>query len=234
MKNEQISTILEQLNLLDTNQGLAWLADNLKDRVCFSTSFSQEDQVITHKIFSNQLAIEVFTLDTGRLFPETYTTWSNTVARYKTPIIAYYFENKALESFISNNGPNSFYLSPERRRQCCHIRKVEPLQRAIANKQVWITGLRKEHSIVRQNLPVALWDEDNQIIKYNPLLAWSNEQVESFIKVNAIPTNVLYERGFTSIGCAPCTRAVEPGEDIRSGRWWWEQNSSKECGLHKK
>lgn len=233
MKNK-VFDILEQLNSLDADQGLAWLADNFKDQVCFSTSFSQEDQIITHKIFSNQLAIKVFTLDTGRLFPETYTTWSNTLQRYKTPIIAYYFENNALESFISSNGPNSFYISPEKRKQCCHIRKVEPLQRAIANQQVWITGLRKEHSTVRQNLQTALWDEENQIIKYNPLLTWSNEQVEHFIKANAIPTNVLYERGFASIGCAPCTRAVKPGEDIRSGRWWWEQNSSKECGLHKK
>lgn len=232
---EHLETFTElsyQIDRLSIEKALRLLSEKFPGKVVFSTSFSYEDQVITYHIFSQQLPVKVFTLDTGRLFPETYSVWSSTLERYKQPITAYYPDAKAVESFVAENGPNAFYESTELRLTCCQIRKVQPLKRALQGQSVWITGLRAEHSPGRSNLQVLEWDDTNQIIKFNPLLHWSTEEVKACINKYNIPYNSLHDRGFISIGCAPCTRAVREGEDFRAGRWWWEDKSKKECGLH--
>jgi phosphoadenosine phosphosulfate reductase len=152
--------------------------------------------------------------------------------RYSTSIKAYYPQTVPLQNYIETNGPNAFYTSVDNRKQCCFIRKVEPLKRALAGQLIWITGLRAEHSTNRETLPILEWDEANQIIKYHPLLHWSTQAVQQCITQNNIPYNTLQDKGFVSIGCAPCTRAIKPGEDFRAGRWWWEDANKKECGLH--
>ncbi len=229
-----LHTLQQNLQPLSVEQALQFLADTFPGRVTFSSSFSFEDQVISHQILDTHLPISIFTLDTGRLFAETYSVWSSTNARYQANIKAYYPDNAALESFVQQTGPNSFYDSVDNRKTCCGIRKVEPLKRALAGNAIWITGLRAEHSSARQDLPQLEWDAANAIIKFHPLLHWTTEEVREYINRHNIPYNPLHDRGFVSIGCAPCTRAVKPGEDFRAGRWWWEDNSKKECGLHEK
>jgi phosphoadenosine phosphosulfate reductase len=211
---------------------LTELTKTFPGQVTFSTSFSYEDQVITHKILSNNLPIKIFTLDTGRLFPETYSVWRATNEKYDTHIKAYYPDSLLIEDYVSEKGPNAFYESIENRKECCHIRKVITLKRALKDNAVWITGLRAQHSADRLDMPQIEWDEGNNIIKYHPILHWTTEEVKQYINDNDIPYNILHDKGFVSIGCAPCTRAIRPGEDFRAGRWWWEDNSKKECGLH--
>lgn len=211
---------------------LKMLAGSFPGRVVFSTSFSMEDQVIAHYILSADLPIRIFTLDTGRLFAETYSVWSSTNEKYDTRIEAFYPDNDLLETYMNEKGPNAFYESVANRKACCHIRKVQPLKRALAGQAVWITGLRSEHSPERQDHALLEWDEPNKVIKYNPLLHWNSHAVREFIDDHDIPYNLLHDKGFVSIGCAPCTRAIRAGEDFRAGRWWWEDNSKKECGLH--
>jgi phosphoadenosine phosphosulfate reductase len=227
---------LEHILSLHTNSGipdqLRAISDEFPGKCVFSSSFSWEDQLISHYIFSNNLNIEVFTLDTGRLFPETYSTWSRTIEKYNKKIIAYYPDAFALQDFIAEKGPNSFYESVDNRKQCCFIRKVEPLQRALNGKKIWITGIRAEHSPNRHDMQQTEWDETNKVIKFHPLLHWTTEAVKEEINQHNVPYNPLHDRGFVSIGCAPCTRAIQPGEDFRAGRWWWEDSSKKECGLH--
>jgi len=227
---------LDELNLLlqglSVNEQLAFIASKYGEKATFSTSFGIEDQLISHYIFSHHLPISVFTLDTGRMFPETYATWSSTLQRYKQPIEPYYPNAELLQVFIAENGPNSFYESIENRKNCCYIRKVAPLKKALANKNIWITGIRAEHSMNRNNMAYLEWDEGNQIIKFHPLLHWSTQQVQEAIATHNIPYNPLHNSGFVSIGCAPCTRAIKPGQDFRAGRWWWEDADKKECGLH--
>lgn len=198
----------------------------------FSTSFGLEDQIITHIIFSNNLPIKVFTLDTGRLFTETYSVWNRTREIYGKNIEMYAPQVEAVQKMVSEKGPNSFYDSVENRLECCHIRKVEPLQRALKGNEIWITGIRKEQSAHRNILSSVEWDEKNNIVKFHPLFDWNFEQVKKIISEKNIPYNSLHDKGFPSIGCQPCTRAVKDGEDVRSGRWWWENSEKKECGLH--
>lgn len=198
----------------------------------FSTSLSWEDQVLTHAIFSQDLPIRVFTLDTGRLFPETYSVLESTRQKYKKELEVYFPKHEAVEELITKKGPISFYESLENRKECCFIRKVEPLNRALNGVDVWITGLRADHSENRAGLDLVEWDEQRGIVKINPLAAWSLEEVTNYISKHNIPYNVLQDRGFVSLGCQPCTRAVREGEPFRAGRWWWEDNSKKECGLH--
>ena len=231
---ESLTQLTYQTNGLSIGASLSLLSAKYPGKVTFSTSFSFEDQVITHHILHNQLPISIFTLDTGRLFPETYSVWKSTLDRYNTQIKAYYPDHSLLEPFIQEKGPNSFYESVENRKSCCHIRKVEPLKRALAGNEIWVTGLRAEHSTARQDLQELEWDEANGIIKYHPLLHWTTEQTRDYIGENNIPYNPLHDKGFISIGCAPCTRAIRAGEDFRAGRWWWEESSKKECGLHEK
>jgi phosphoadenosine phosphosulfate reductase len=231
LKNH-IPSIIQKLEASGIEQVLADLVNEFPGEVTFSTSFSFEDQVITHKILNNQLPISIFTLDTGRLFPETYSVWRATNERYDTHIKAYYPDHSLLENFVAEKGPNSFYESVENRKGCCYIRKVDPLKRALKNNAVWITGLRAEHSADRHDMPQVEWDESNHVIKYHPILHWTTGEVKQYINQNNIPYNPLHDKGFVSIGCAPCTRAIRPGEDFRAGRWWWEDNTKKECGLH--
>lgn len=215
-------------------EALKTLADKYPGKVVFSTSLGYEDQVISHFIFSNNLPIEVFTLDTGRLFNETYSVLNSTLERYKTPIKVMYPQTEALEKLVTEKGPISFYESLENRKECCFIRKVEPLKRALAGNEIWITGIRADQSDNRQSMDNIEWDEANKITKYHPILDWSLSDVKKYIFDHNIPYNALHDKGFVSIGCAPCTRAIKEDEDFRAGRWWWEQNDKKECGLHSK
>jgi phosphoadenosine phosphosulfate reductase len=227
-----IPELLISTSEMDRRQVFELLAARFPGKVTFSSSFGFEDQVITHDILSNNIPISIFTLDTGRMFAETYSVWTSTNDRYQTKIKAYYPDNGLLEPFIQHKGPNSFYESADNRTTCCYIRKVEPLSRALQHASVWITGLRAEQSNARKDLPILEWDEKHQVIKYHPLLHLTFDEVKQYIHTNDIPYNILHDRGFVSIGCAPCTRAVRPGEDFRAGRWWWENKSDKECGLH--
>lgn len=229
---EQLIEIGEKIKEMDPVKALAYFAEAYPGKIVFSTSFGWEDQVITHMIFSNDIPIEVFTLETGRLFPETYYVWNRTLDIYKKPITAYFPQADALQSMVEKKGPSSFYESVENRKECCGIRKLEPLKRALAGNQLWVTGIRSEQSVNRTDMSNLEWDEQNQMIKFHPIFYWSLEEVKAYIKKNNIVYNTLHDKGFPSIGCAPCTRAVAEGEDFRAGRWWWEDQSKKECGLH--
>lgn len=220
-----------KLNGLSAGEGLALIAELFPGKVVFSTSLGQEDQVITQLIASQNLPIQIFSLDTGRLFPETLDLLSRTEARYKQKIKVYYPTTNSVEKLVNAIGINGFYESVENRKSCCFVRKVEPLKRALAGNDIWITGLRAEQSANRSDMKRIEWDEANQIIKYNPLMDWTFDQMSAYINQHRIPYNPLHDQGFVSIGCAPCTRAILPGEDARAGRWWWEE-SKKECGLH--
>lgn len=231
MKSIFADELAAELKNLSAEEGLAFIADQYGRRAKFSTSFGIEDQVITHLIASQSLSIEIFTLDTGRLFQETYDVFDLTKQKYNINIATYFPDHSKVEELLRQKGPNSFYQSVENRKECCFIRKVEPLQRALRDASVWITGLRSDQSANRNKMSIVEWDEQHHVIKYNPLLYWSSEDVNSFIERNSVPVNSLHKKGFPSIGCAPCTRAVLPGEDARAGRWWWE-SSNKECGLH--
>jgi phosphoadenosine phosphosulfate reductase len=198
----------------------------------FACSFGAEDMVLLDVIATHVPKIEVFTLDTGRLPEETHALLDTVRDKYPVSIRTYFPESPSVQAWVEQNGPNAFYRSVAQRLQCCHIRKVEPLARALAEKKSWVTGLRREQSAARQNLEIEAWDETHGLIKLNPLLEWTGEEVWSYINTHGVPYNALHDRGYPSIGCAPCTRAVAAGEDGRSGRWWWEQESQKECGLH--
>jgi len=211
---------------------LKTVAEKYGNKAAFSTSLSWEDQVITHYIFSNDLPIRVFTLDTGRLFPETYSVLNRTRERYKKEIEVFFPDFKNVQELVTKKGPNSFYESLENRKECCFIRKVEPLNRALEGVECWITGLRAEHSENRKDLAIVEQDNQRGIVKINPILNWSLDEVKQIINKFNIPYNSLHDKGFVSIGCQPCTRAVKEGEDFRAGRWWWEDTSKKECGLH--
>jgi phosphoadenosine phosphosulfate reductase len=214
-------------------ESLEWVVFQNFKNPCFSTSFGQEDQVITDVIFNHNLPITLFTLDTGRLFEETYDVFSSTMGRYKKPIHSFFPKTDMVEQLVIEKGPNSFYKSLENRKECCRIRKIEPLKRALESCDLWITGLRGDQSTNRSSLSFFEYDSHFNVIKFNPLIEWSLEEVNAYLEKHHVPQNKLHKKGFVSIGCAPCTRAIEPGEDIRAGRWWWE-TSNKECGLHKK
>lgn len=213
---------------------LKYLADRFQGKVIFTTSFGYEDQVLTDILFSNDIPVQVVTLDTGRMFEETYKVFRSTKEKYGKEIQVYFPSAAKVEKLMSEKGPFSFYESVENRKECCFIRKVLPLKRALEGHNIWITGLRANQSANRGNLHEIEWDEGNQIVKFNPLIDWTLEQVKVYVKENHVPYNILHDKGFVSIGCEPCTRAVKPGEDFRAGRWWWEQNTGKECGLHEK
>ncbi|MEO8234223.1 MAG: phosphoadenylyl-sulfate reductase [Flavobacterium sp.] len=222
------------VNTENFEENIKLLAQRVNEKIVFSTSFGIEDQVISHAIYSQGIKnIEVFTLDTGRLFPETYSVWDKTQLQYNEKIKAYYPNTNTIENYSNEKGINAFYNSVDLRKECCFIRKVEPLNRALVGAAVWITGLRAEQSNNRNTVQEIEWDEEKQLYKFNPLLNWTTEEVVEYVTKNAVPYNLLHDKGFVSIGCAPCTRAIQPGEDFRAGRWWWEDQSKKECGLHK-
>ena len=228
-----VNTLLEKTVHFSIAETLVFLANEYPEKVVFSTSFGQEDQVVTALIAKSDAAITIFTLDTGRLFQETYDVFHKTLKKYKKPIEVYFPEAASVENLLKQKGPNSFYESVENRKECCFIRKVVPLTRALKGNSIWITGLRAEQSENRSDLHLFEYDANFDIIKFNPLLRWTLEEVQQYIDDNNVPQNALHKQGFVSIGCAPCTRAIAPGEDIRAGRWSWE-SSHKECGLHQK
>ena len=197
-----------------------------------ANSLSAEDMVLTDLIAREKLDIGNFSLDTGRLPPETYDLMAEIRKHYGLTLLVYYPRHDALEAYVREHGINAFYESVELRKACCHVRKVEPLQRALAGKKAWITGMRAQQSATRQDLPAQAFDEANGLEKFNPLADWTEKEVWAYLKLNDVPYNALHDKHYPSIGCAPCTRAITVGEDIRAGRWWWEQPESKECGLH--
>jgi phosphoadenosine phosphosulfate reductase len=229
---ERISIISELINGKTETEAIKTLAETFPGKVVFSTSLSYEDQIITHFIYSNNLPVKIFTLETGRLFKETLDLLSATNSFYKKQIEVFYPKKQVVENLEKEKGLFSFYDSTDNRKECCNIRKVEPLMRALAGNEIWITGIRSEQSVGRNEMPQVEWDNANQIVKFHPILHWSFEEIKTFVNLHNIPYNPMHERGFVSIGCEPCTRAIKPGEDFRAGRWWWENSSAKECGLH--
>lgn len=227
-----IDELNEELKGLNTADIIEHFAGR-KFNIAFSTSFGAEDQVLTHIINKSSTVVSLFTLDTGRLHEETYKTMAATAQKYgSNPIKTYYPNTTAVEKMVTEHGINLFYDSRENRALCCQVRKVEPLKRALNGVDIWITGRRTEQSAERSHMPIFEFDEGFGVYKLNPLADWSLQKVWNFIKENKIPYNPLHDSGFPSIGCAPCTRAVDEGEDFRKGRWWWEDDSHKECGLH--
>ena len=200
----------------------------------FANSLGAEDMVLTDLILGEKLDIEIFSLDTGRLPLETYDLIAKLKEHYGLALKLFYPRHELIEAYTRQNGINAFYESVELRKGCCLARKVEPLQRALAGKKAWITGMRAQQSATRDGLPIQTCDEGNGLEKFNPLADWTEKEVWAYIRINEVPYNALHDKFYPSIGCAPCTRAITPGEDIRSGRWWWENPESKECGLHVK
>ncbi len=214
---------------------IATLQQAAKDygKVCFANSLGAEDMVITDLIAKHQPDIDMFVLDTGRLHQETYELLQTARRHYPDARLTVYFpESRDVEAYVAENGINGFYDSMALRKACCFARKVAPLRRVLSGKDAWITGIRRDQAVTRGALEVSSFDADNGLQKINPLLDWSNQDVWDYLKQNAVPYNKLHDQFYPSIGCAPCTRSVTPGEDIRSGRWWWENPESKECGLH--
>ncbi|MEA3052016.1 MAG: phosphoadenosine phosphosulfate reductase [Sphingomonadales bacterium] len=216
----------------DPGDRLEALRAGLAGRIVFTTSFGLEDQALAHLIFTRRLDIEVATLDTGRLFPSTYKVWAETERRYGARIRSFHPDQAALAAFVERSGINGFYESKEARLGCCHVRKVEPLARALAGAAAWVTGLRSDQSDGRGGVELAAWDPERQLVKFAPLFDWTRERVADFCAAVGVPVNALHASGYPSIGCEPCTRAVAPGEPERAGRWWWENDEAKECGLH--
>lgn len=205
-----------------------------KGRIALASSYGAEDQVLTDTILKIDSTAKVFTLDTGRLPEETYTVMDQTNQKYGINVEVYCPDGAAVEALYQTQGINGFRMSVENRKTCCQVRKMEPLRRALSGLDVWITGLRRAQSPTRETMQLIEWDEANGLIKLNPLIEWDEDQVWDYIKTNKVPYNVLHTQGYPSIGCAPCTRAIGEGEDIRAGRWWWENPEHKECGLHRR
>jgi len=212
---------------------LTFFLQAFRGRIALSSSLSIEDQMLTDLIAKTDPTTRIFTLDTGRLFPETYSLIERTRMKYPITLEVFFPEASEVEKMVKEEGINLFYAGIEQRKRCCNVRKMQPLKRAFQGLEVWICGLRKEQSVTRHDMQMVEWDAQNQLIKLNPLIDFTEEQVWDYIKANQVPYNKLHDKGFPSIGCQPCTRAVEPGEDIRAGRWWWENPEHKECGLHR-
>lgn len=216
----------------DPGDRLEALRAGVDGRIVFTTSFGLEDQAVAHLIYTRGLDIEVSTLDTGRLFPSTYKVWEETELRYGARIRSWHPDPSALAGFVAAAGINGFYHSKEARLGCCQVRKVEPLGRALAGASAWVTGLRSGQSAGRAIVELAAWDPERALIKFAPLHDWTRGRVADFCAAEGVPVNPLHAQGYPSIGCEPCTRAVAPGEPERSGRWWWETDEARECGLH--
>ncbi len=227
-----VEELNERLRDSSAEEILSFFIKEYNGKVAFGTSLGAEDQVITHMIANIDKSTKIFTLDTGRIFPETYKTLAETNKKYGINIEVYFPNSERVERMVNEKGINLFYESVENRKLCCHVRKIEPLHRAMTDVDVWFTGIRREQSVTRIMTEIVEFDSANGKIKVNPLVDWTEEDVWNYIKENNIPYNKLHDRGFPSIGCQPCTRAVKPGEDIRAGRWWWEEPEHKECGLH--
>lgn len=224
----------EQLSGCTPLEVIRFFLDHYANKAGFASSMGAEDQVITQMIASVDPQAYIFTLDTGRMFPETYDLIDITSRRYKISIRVFSPQAGEVEKMVNEKGINLFYESIENRKLCCHIRKIEPLGRALKGLDIWFSGIRKEQAVTRQDLHLVEWDSLHHLIKVNPLIEWTEDQVWDYIRKNDIPFSKLHDLGFRSIGCQPCTRPVEPGEDVRAGRWWWEHPEMRECGLHKR
>ncbi len=229
MNKSELEAILKNRN---PEKQLDQLSSVFRGRILFTTSFGIEDQVITHMIFSNNLPVKVVTLDTGRLFPETHKVFSETIKKYGKKIGVYFPPHEETEKMLTEKGPFSFYYSKENRLECCRLRKLIPLSRALEGMALWISGLRRDQSENRSRMDQVEYDDSRNLYKFYPLFDWTYDKVVEYVRDNSIPYNVLHDKGFVSIGCEPCTRAIREGEDFRAGRWWWENGNEKECGLH--
>jgi len=229
---ERAGALAGALANLSPAERIARLRRDLDGPVVLTLGFGVEGQVLFHWICERNIDVDVVTLDTGRLFPETYELWAETERRYGRKIRAVYPDHVALESLIEKQGIDGFYASKQARQACCDVRKTRPLERALAGASAWITGLRADQSSERRKAGLVSVDADRGMLKVNPLFDWSREAVLAVVKANDIPINSLHAKGFVSIGCAPCTRAIQPGEPERNGRWWWENGGNRECGLH--
>ncbi|WP_026802769.1 phosphoadenylyl-sulfate reductase [Aliarcobacter lanthieri] len=228
-----VGTIIKEIKDKSTEEIVSYFVKNFKN-TALSSSLAAEDQVLTDILLKIDKNVSIFTLDTGRLHPETYDVMDATNLKYGIKIDVFFPKFEEVQELYQTQGINGHYESIENRKNCCNIRKLEPLKRALDGIEVWITGLRSSQSITRADMPLVEWDSNFKVIKVNPLINWKEEDVWNYIKINKVPYNKLHDKGFPSIGCAPCTRAIKDGEDIRAGRWWWENPEHKECGLHKK
>ena len=229
---ERIAELNNRYSQAPVEEVLIYFLAKFKGKIAFSTSLGAEDQVLTHMIAGIDTGVKFFTLDTGRMFPELYELIDLTCKTFNIEISTYFPNFERVENMVKAKGVNLFYDSIENRKLCCQVRKLEPLKRALEGLDIWICGLRSDQSVTRLNTKLLEWDDQNGLLKLNPLHNWSHDQVWQYIRAKHVPYNPLHDKGFLSISCQPCTRAVKEGEDIRAGRWWWEQPESKECGLH--
>ncbi len=234
MNKEKIARWNEELSEASAQETIRYFLDEFGDTITLSTSMGAEDQVITDMVVQIDPSVRIFTLDTGRLFQETYDLIDQTNEKYGIQIEVIFPDYKQVEKMVKEKGMNLFYHSVENRKRCCGIRKVEPLKRAFKGMDAWICGLRKDQSVSRFFSQKVEWDEQNQLVKINPLIDWTEKDTWNYIHENQVPYNSLHDKGYASIGCLPCTRPIKPGEDFRAGRWWWEDEEQKECGLHKR
>jgi phosphoadenosine phosphosulfate reductase len=231
---QKIEQLNQQLEGKTPQEVIAFFLAEYKGKIALSSSLGLEDQLLTDLVVKIDKETRIFTLDTGRLFPETYSLIDKTNMKYNIQLEVFFPKSEAVEAMVKAEGVNLFYAGIDQRKQCCNVRKMEPLKRAFNGLEVWICGLRREQSITRKEMQLVEWDENNQLIKLNPLINFTEQEVWDYIKANNVPYNKLHDKGFPSIGCQPCTRAIEAGEDVRAGRWWWENPEHKECGLHRK
>lgn len=234
MNLSEIEALNERFKSATAQEVVAWFVETYKGKIALSSSLGAEDQVLTDMVVKANSSTPIFTLDTGRLFSETYDLISRTSSKYKIKLKVYFPQNDEVEEMVNTKGMNLFYNSIEHRKMCCQIRKLRPLKRAFEGLDAWICGLRAEQAVTRVNTQIVEWDELNNMVKINPLVNWTETEVWDYIKENSVPYNSLHDQGFPSIGCQPCTRAILEGEDVRAGRWWWESPDMKECGLHKR
>lgn len=233
-RTQLIRDLNERFRDASAQEVVGYFLKAYQGRIALSSSLSVEDQTLTDIIVAQDKNARIFTLDTGRLFPETYQLIEKTNMMYGIKIEVFFPDYHEVQRMVREEGINLFYNSVESRHRCCQIRKLEPLKRAFQGLDVWICGLRREQSITRQDMQVVEWDGMHQLIKVNPLISWTEQQVWEYVRKHSVPYNKLHDRGYPSIGCEPCTRAVQPGEDVRSGRWWWEAPDHRECGLHQR
>ena len=231
---EDVVGLNKRLRGKSAQEIIAFFVDTMGDKITFGTSMGAEDQLITQMLIETKKEVHIFTLDTARLFPETYELIDRTNKKYGIKIDVFFPEYKEVEEMVSEKGINLFFDSVDNRHLCCQIRKLNPLKRALKGREAWFTGLRKSQSVTRIDMQIVEWDDNSGMLKINPLIDWSEDDVWEYINQHGVPFNPLHKKGYPSIGCQPCTRAIMDGEDVRAGRWWWENPDSRECGLHKK